>query len=362
MSKINMKITTVLLVYALLVTGIFVGGILSFASYSNNDRVQAYMDSNLMEKDPASNEEVIGNPNQETDTKRLQDLQKYSDFYREELMKRIAVIAIFFCAFLITSSFILWIILKKIQQKENLRIAAQLHSIQEMHDFASDDPVLAKAFSSIKEEFEHHIADYKRLHTYLSHEQKNALSLLRANLELHHEEACLKNIEELTMGIDDLVTLSENREENQLQPVDIIMLCAEVVDRYIPHYPQLQFDFDEDTLYVCAKPRWISSALHNLIDNAIKYGEEKPVHVLIEKDADTVLIHVQDHGIGIAEDQQEKIFQQNYRINELHKDGYGIGLSLVMHVCKLCEGRITCVSKRMEGSTFTLCLPLYYKD
>lgn len=81
MSKINMKITTVLLVYALLVTGIFVGGILSFASYSNNDRVQAYMDSNLMEKDPASNEEVIGNPNQETDTKRLQDLQKYSDFY-----------------------------------------------------------------------------------------------------------------------------------------------------------------------------------------------------------------------------------------------------------------------------------------
>ena len=337
MSKINMKITTVLLVYALLVTGIFVGGILSFASYSNNDRVQAYMDSNLMEKDPASNEEVIGNPNQETDTKRLQDLQKYSDFYREELMKRIAVIAVFFCAFLITSSFILWIILKKIQQKENLRIAAQLHSIQEMHDFASDDPVLAKAFSSIKEEFEHHIA------------------------ELHHEEACLKNIEELTMGIDDLVTLSENREENQLQAVDIIMLCAEVVDRYIPHYPQLQFDFDEDTLYVCAKPRWISSALHNLIDNAIKYGEEKPVHVLIEKDADTVLIHVQDHGIGIAEDQQEKIFQQNYRINELNKDGYGIGLSLVMHVCKLCEGRITCVSKRMEGSTFTLCLPLYYK-
>ena len=358
MSKINMKITVVLLSYSILVTGIFVAGILSFASYSGDDRISTYLNSDLVEIDEAIGTRPGDNIDpSKTNQQRIDDLQKYADYYHDQLMHKIAIISVFFCLFLIGSTFVLWLALRRMQKNENIRIAEQLHSIQEMNDFVSDDPILAKAFSNIREQFEHHMMDYERLHTYLSHEQKNALSLLRANLELHHEDACLKNIEDIAMGIDDLVTLSESKEKIEMKPIDIISLCADVVDTFTPHYPKLHYNFDDELLYVAAKPRWIICALHNLIDNAIKYGEGKDITITITGNEHDVCIHVLDNGIGIAEDVQKKIFDQSYRVNELNKDGYGIGLSLVMHVCKLCDGEIHCDSIPGKGSEFIMKLP-----
>ena len=356
MSKINVKITSVLLIYALLITGIFVWGILSFTNFSSNDQVNIYLESNNMEVD----ESVLSSDNSKEialKEQRLEDLQNYANYYHQQLMHQIMITASFFGVFLIGSSFILWLVLKRIQKKENIKIAKQLNSIQEMKDFVSDDPILAKAFENIRSEFERHIMDYKRLHTYLSHEQKNSLSLLRANLELHHEDACLKNIDDLSMGIDDLVTLSENKATAVVQPIDIVMECAEVVDNYIPHYPLLRYEFDEEALFVQAKARWITCALNNLIDNAIKYGANKEIIVTVKGEDNYVLLQVEDHGIGIVQERQKIIFEQNYRINELNKDGYGIGLSLISHVCHLCHGEIICQSKLGEGSIFTMKLP-----
>ena len=73
----------------------------------------------------------------------------------------------------------------------------------------------------------------------------------------------------------------------------------------------------------------------------------------------SVIIIVKDHGIGISEEKQNQIFNHNYRINELNKDGYGIGLSLVSHVCDLCQGFVTVESKMQEGTTFYLSFPVY---
>lgn len=361
MSKVNMKIASVLLGYAILVTSVFVICIMSFASYSSNDKINVYLNNENIELDNSINQTFDSN-NEESqitsDQQRIEDLQNYANYFHDQLIKQIAFTAIFFCIFLIFSSIILWMILKRIQKNENILIAKQLNSIQEMNDFVSDDPILAKAFLNIQEKFEQHIMDYKRLHTYLSHEQKNALSLLRANLELHHEEECFKNIDDISMGIDDLVTLSETKEITELKPVDVIILCAEVVDKYITHYPLLRYDFDEEALYVLAKPRWIICALNNLIDNAIKYGEKNEIFVTVKRIEDEVIISVKDYGIGIPIEKQKEIFEQHYRINELNKDGYGIGLSLVMHVCNLCKGKIICKSEDGKGSEFQMKLPV----
>lgn len=359
MSKINMKIAGVLATYALLITSLFVAGILFFASYSSNDRIDFYLQSQEMEIDSTADN---GTKNELTnpDNERMTDLKNYADYYHDNLMQKIAVIASVFCVFLIVSSLALWLILKKIQKNENIKIAEQLNSIQKMNDFMSDDPILTQAFLNIKNEFDRHLTDYKRLHTYLSHEQKNALALLRANLELHHEEACLQNIEDISMGIDDLVTLSESDDRVEVKPVDVIMLCADVVDKYVPHYPLLKYDFDENTLYVSAKPRWIVCALNNLIDNAIKYGNKNEIYITVKGTASEVIVSVKDNGIGIPAEKQKEIFEQNYRVNELNKDGYGIGLSLVQHVCDLCKGKIICKSEPDTGSEFLMRFPRVY--
>ncbi len=359
MSKVKIKIAGVLTVYALLITTVFVAGILSISSYSGKDNVNIYLQSDLMEVDKSANMR----PNKDGDNlisdERIEDLEKYADYYHNQFMNRIIILAVIFCAFLIVSSVILWIILKKIQKEENARIAQQLHSIQDMHDFVSDDPILAQAFMSIKDEFDRHMTDYKRLHTYLSHEQKNALSLLRTNLELHHEDECLKNIEEISMEIDELVILSENKDAGSVPPIDMIMLCAEVADKYAAHYPLIDFEFPDEELYITAKPRWIRSALSNLIDNAVKYGQNQKIQIRVWGTTEAVMVSVKDQGLGIPKEKQKEIFAQNYRINELNKDGYGIGLSLVKHVCMLCKGSVVCKSELNQGSEFIMTFPRF---
>ncbi len=66
-----------------------------------------------------------------------------------------------------------------------------------------------------------------------------------------------------------------------------------------------------------------------MIDNAVKYGSEKPIEVFVQTRHGSVIITVQDHGIGIPLERQEQIFQNRYRVHQLKRDGYGIGLSLV---------------------------------
>lgn len=362
MAKVNVKITMALFLYALLITALFVIGILSFSADSKQEELAMFLEDGLIEletEDPKQTlEPAPGEFLVDSSFDQYEALSKYADFSYERMMQKISGMAAGFCGLLILSSFVLWLVLKQIQKKETIRIANQLNSIQELHEFANDDPVLAKAYTKIQSEYERHITDYKRLHAYLSHEQKNALSLLRANLELRHFQDCLNNIEEITQGIDELVTLSERADPEQLEPVDIIMVAADVIDRYRSHETKLTFSYDEDALYVKAKPRWLSCALNNLIENAIKYGEGRPIHVSIQRKDDDVWVEVQDHGIGIAPEKQAQIFDQNYRINELNQDGYGIGLSLIQHVCTLCQGSISCESALGKGTTFIFRLPL----
>ncbi|WP_052466261.1 sensor histidine kinase [Beduini massiliensis] len=365
MSKVTIKMALVVSVFALFITSLFVLGIFSFASIKDNIDIDYYIQENMVERENYATIDDISElvePDEssiyENNDGRYADLKEYTVYYNAELMKRIIPIAGLFCIFLIGASILMWILLKRIQHQENKRIANQLASLQEIHEFTHDDPVLAKAYESIQREFDRHITDYKRLHTYLSHEQKNALSLLKANLELHHEEACMKNIDDINEGIDDLVTLSEQGKETDIETVDITLLCADVYDKYKVYYPQLNFQFDDQELLVKAKPRWIICALNNLIDNAIKYGNNKEILLSVYRKNDQAIIEVKDHGIGIAKDKLEKIFDHHYRINELNKDGYGIGLSLLQHVCELCDGMIECSSVENEGTVFTLAFPI----
>ncbi|RAQ28269.1 hypothetical protein DPQ25_09705 [Hydrogeniiclostridium mannosilyticum] len=87
--------------------------------------------------------------------------------------------------------------------------------------------------------------------------------------------------------------------------------------------------FEGQDATILAKERWIYQAVGNLIDNAVKYGSEQPIAVFVQTRHGSVIITVQDHGIGIPLERQEQIFQNRYRVHQLKRDGYGIGLSLV---------------------------------
>lgn len=106
----------------------------------------------------------------------------------------------------------------------------------------------------------------------------------------------------------------------------------------------------------------IGQVLINLVTNSIKYSSnDQPVEVKIDKgENNCVLVSVKDHGIGIPENDLDKIFNRFYRVTGENEDtysGFGIGLFLSNEIIKRHQGSISVKSKIGEGSLFTFSLP-----
>lgn len=110
----------------------------------------------------------------------------------------------------------------------------------------------------------------------------------------------------------------------------------------------------------------LTSIVHNLLDNAIKYSPEEPeIFVKAEIVRDNVKISVSDNGIGISPESKKYIFDKFFRVHtgNLHDvKGFGLGLSYVKAMVDAHRGRIKVDSELGKGSTFTVILPLKYQS
>jgi len=109
----------------------------------------------------------------------------------------------------------------------------------------------------------------------------------------------------------------------------------------------------------------IRQVMDNLIDNACKYSEEgTDVVVSAHHEDDNLIISVADHGIGIATEELERVFDRMYRVEQRLSaggEGLGLGLSICKGLIEAHNGRIWAESKLRKGSTFYITLPLNNK-
>jgi PAS domain S-box-containing protein len=111
--------------------------------------------------------------------------------------------------------------------------------------------------------------------------------------------------------------------------------------------------------YVYIDPVRLKQIMLNLLSNAVKYNQEHGVVMISTKyENGNIYIHVQDSGIGIAEEEKEKIFEPFYRIKGTRVDGTGIGLSLVKQLVQLMGGDVGVDSTLGKGSDFWFRLPV----
>lgn len=116
--------------------------------------------------------------------------------------------------------------------------------------------------------------------------------------------------------------------------------------------------------YISADPDRISQVLTNLLANAIKYSPRaKKIVVSVSRRKNTIIISVQDFGIGMSKKQQEHIFERFYQVNmgasRKTYAGLGIGLYISQELAQRHGGEITVSSKLGKGSTFQLLLPTW---
>lgn len=167
-------------------------------------------------------------------------------------------------------------------------------------------------------------------------------------------------LEKHVASLLDVTRLSAGRVELQLSEIDLCQIAETVVARFqeeLGGTPAINLHAPSQALGLW-DPLRLDQVLTNLLSNAVKYGLDRPIDVWIESDAHEARIIVQDRGIGIAQEDQARIFQQFERaVSARNYGGLGLGLFIVRQIVQVMQGSISVDSRPGEGATFTVRLP-----
>lgn len=280
------------------------------------------------------------------------------DYFRAAFFRYLPALMIAVCLLILLFSCVLLLGIHALERRHNRVIASDLRDLAGAELKRAREMDLKEEYQGIHARLSAYEEDQRRLHSFIAHEQKNLIMLIKARLDPASDPLLAKDIDKLAQSVDDVLTISAHRDAGR-ETVDLALIAAEECDSYRGICPGLTFQFDEDGSYmILGKEQWLRRAVDNLLDNAVKYGGANPVEVTLEQQHHSVLLHVRDHGHGMSEEEEEPIFEYGYQIRALNKNGYGIGLSLVQHVCTLCDGFVRVRSCKGRGSEFILAFPL----
>lgn len=175
--------------------------------------------------------------------------------------------------------------------------------------------------------------------------------------------------------VEDLLSLSRVEEEERVRPVSPVDLVALIHDAQQALQGvaaragiTLNVDMPVSTLQVPGDAGQLRQVISNLVENAIKYGQNgKKVQIILTPESDEsalrgsgVRLIVRDFGDGIAPHHIARLTERFYRI-DTHRSrevgGTGLGLAIVKHIVNRHRGRFRIESELGEGSTFTVILP-----
>jgi signal transduction histidine kinase len=187
------------------------------------------------------------------------------------------------------------------------------------------------------------------------------LSAVQLQAMVERDEAQIRNMVRL---IDDMLDVSRLRKGTlAIQPgnADLALLVKRVVESYADQAASvgcpIQLEAPASLPGVWDEFR-IEQVVANLLTNAMRYGGGKPVHVSVVSTGPDAEVIVQDQGIGIAPQDQARIFEQFERAGGKHvAPGLGLGLYITRQIVEAHGGTISVQSSPGEGSQFTVRLP-----
>ena len=194
-----------------------------------------------------------------------------------------------------------------------------------------------------------------------------------ADMVEHFGEKLLKESHRMGEMITDLINLSKLQGAEALPemvPVSIDAVIDEAIERN--HVSAENHDIvltrgATTGVEVMGDRALLVAAVSNLVSNAINYspnGKQVSISQKVVRE-NVVLVRVTDRGIGIAPEDQKRVFERFYRVDKARSrstGGTGLGLAIVKHVVANHGGNIKLWSRPGTGSTFTIELPIYQPD
>jgi two-component system sensor histidine kinase SenX3 len=179
-------------------------------------------------------------------------------------------------------------------------------------------------------------------------------------------QAEAKRLTDLVQEIIDLSRLQDDDPLKRAAPVTISEAVSEAIDQSALHADSRHIELIYNSTshdQALGDRVQLTTAIHNLIENAIKYSPDSTrVAIALRNQDDLIEVSVSDQGIGIPEKDLERIFERFYRVDPARSratGGTGLGLSIVKHIINNHGGDISVWSVEGAGTTFTIRLPKY---
>lgn len=236
----------------------------------------------------------------------------------------------------------------------------------------------ARELERVNREKENEIHQSKiRFFTMIAHEIRTPVSLIMAPLEsvMSSSYALPKMVRDdldlMHLNTQRLLTLvnqlldfrkvEDGAATYHFASYNICELLHPLIERFTPYIAQRKARFTavlpEVPLMATVDKEAVTKMVSNLLTNAAKYTRDTVRLTLFQPDEATFALRVEDNGIGIAPEEQTKIFEAFYQSMD-NKPGTGIGLSIVKTLVDVHHGHIHLQSQVGQGSVFTLILPI----
>ena len=256
--------------------------------------------------------------------------------------------------------------LKIFTQDYNLDSEIRIHNEENFIEFS----ILQKAFKNmlirLKEQSQLQIDFVNNA----SHELKTPIFILKGYVDMlsdwgkNDKEVLDEGLIVLKKEIQNMQDLTEKllflaKSRNlviEKTNINLENVLKEVIDNLSFAYPKQKINYNSSEIYINSDEALLKLLFKNLIENAIKYGNNNPVNVVLEKEK-KIKVVIEDFGIGMSKEALPHIFERFYREDEARNreiKSYGLGLSIVKEIVTLLDIDIQVESQLNKGTKITL--------
>lgn len=240
---------------------------------------------------------------------------------------------------------------------------------------------LANTFNDMLDRLETSFETQKNFVSNASHELRTPLTSIIGEADLalskpRSQEEYIRTIQTISDEAAKLDNITKNllflaqtgfggikQTFSEVRVDEIIWASKKTIDEINPNN-QVRIDLsmlpeNEEKIKIEGIENLLHLAFTNIIGNACKYSENKPVNVAMASTDDQVIIIIKDEGIGIPEKDMPHIYDPFFRASNTHNfEGYGIGLPLARNIIRLHKGELQVTSVEGEGTVIQISFPI----
>ena len=225
--------------------------------------------------------------------------------------------------------------------------------------------LLTRSFNQMNQRVQQLLDNRDTLLAGISHDLRTPIARIHLALELikttRDEElidSIRNDLDEMNQLISQTLELARSKEKalDKLEIIDVNELLSSEVTKYQQSYAAIEYTA-LSTCNALVSKTTLQRILQNLIDNAIRYGDNLPIKITLDSSAQTITICIIDQGPGIPESLQEQILQPFFRLEGSRNSstgGSGLGLAIVSQLCETYNWTLQIESTEDAGSAFCI--------